>query len=73
MFEPNADMNGFCRAGAAGCPVFDRPAPADPGERHESPTGKIPHQKQKSITAALRWHRENVRRVSTKMSHDPGG
>ncbi|CAG11629.1 unnamed protein product [Tetraodon nigroviridis] len=71
MFTQNV-REGFRSLGtlsAAGSPVFDRPAPADPRKHHESPAGKIPHQKKKAITAALQWRRENVPPVSKKTNH----
>lgn len=44
-------------AGAAGSPVSDRPAPEDPREYHESPTGEIPYQIQRPLTSALQQKR----------------
>ncbi|TMS09512.1 Transmembrane protein 68, partial [Larimichthys crocea] len=37
---------------AAGSPVSDRPAPADPREHLESPVGEISHQTQRPVTSA---------------------
>lgn len=42
-----------CCAGAAGCSVSDRPAPADPGEHPESLVGEISQQTQRALTSAV--------------------
>ena len=54
-----------CFAGAAGSPVSDRPAPADPREHPESLVGEIPHQTQRALTSAVRQQqRQTVQRAS---------
>lgn len=52
-FIRNAADYFFCSAGAAGSPVSDRPAPADPREHPESIVGEISHQTQRPLTSGV--------------------